>query len=87
MTDNRIDEIFNTLNIQEKAELLSRLLGPLMEDTMTHREAAFYFCYIARGATHKEIAREFNSTTEAVKSAIYKARKEVNKARKKVKSI
>lgn len=76
-----IDEILTHLSIQGKAELLRKLLGPLAEDLMTHREATFYFCHIARGATYKDIAQEFGCAIRTVFYDISNAKKKLRKGR------
>ena len=72
-----IDAILQSLNLQEKAELLRRLLGPLAVDVFSHKQAAYCLCHAVRGAAYKDIAKEFGCSVNSVDKVMTRAKRKL----------
>jgi len=83
VSDIKVANIFNQMTYEERALMLKKLLGPLLDETiLTDQEAAYYFIYTTRGRTLKKICRVFKLTEARIHQVISAAERKIKKHRK-----
>ena len=83
MADIRVEKIYQTLNDKEKASMIKKLLGPLLDGKiLTEKEAAFYFLHVAAGKSAKSIARSFRCSDQNVYRVIERAEEKLKAYRR-----
>ncbi len=83
MEHMRVSNIYNDLSDGEKAKMIKKLLGPLLEPgVLTPKESAYFFLASAHEKTVRCIAREMGVSLGKAQNVIASARGKIQKYRR-----